>query len=92
MLVTYHGIVRRGKVEIAADNIPDGTRVVVVMQQTVSTIEEQQKRLAAMSQQEWEAPFKAYARLTAEYPAEVDIETISDEELNAIIHEVRNQV
>lgn len=52
-------------------------------------IEEQEKRLASLSLEEWHAPFLALAAAIEEYPAEVDLETISDEELVKLVHRLR---
>ncbi len=90
-LTTYRGVIRDGKVDLTDAILPEGTEVVVVAQQPLPSIEEQKKRLATLSQEEWEAPFKAYQKLIEEYPGELDIDSISDEELVELVHQVREE-
>lgn len=91
MLVTIRGVVRDGKVELPNSYWPDGTEVVVVAQQTFLSLEEQIQRFNDMPLTEWQAQFDAYIKFADEHPAEEDIDSISDEELLAIVHEVREQ-
>lgn len=90
-LTTYRGVIRDGKIELKDASLPDGTEVVVVAQQPLPSIAEQKKRLAAIPKEEWEARFDEYDKLLAENPAEKDIDEISDEELVALVHEVREE-
>lgn len=89
MLVTYHGIVRNGKIEIADTRLPDGAEVVVITQLPLSSVDKQKRRLAALSETAWRQPFEKYWRLLQEGEAEADIESMSDEQLNSLIHEAR---
>jgi hypothetical protein len=89
MLVTYHGIVRNGKVEIEDANLPDGAEVVVITQLPLSSVEEQKRRLSALSGTEWGQPFETYRKLLQEHEAEIDIESLSDEQLNSLVHEAQ---
>jgi len=87
MLVTIRGVVRDGKVDLQETGLPDGTEVVILTEKLPS-IEAQKRRLEALSQAEWEGPFLEYIKLSEEYPDE-DISKLSDEEIVAIIHDVR---
>jgi hypothetical protein len=89
MLVTYHGIVRNGKIEIEDAHLPDGAEVVVITQLPLSSVEEQKRRLAALSDTAWGQPFETYRKLLQEREAEADIESLSDEQLNSLVHEAR---
>jgi hypothetical protein len=88
MLASYHGIVRNGRIVLRNVQLPEGAEVIVVVHSQL-LLEEQEKRLAALSDEEWSAPFDAYIELAKAFPAEVDIETIGDEELVALVHEAR---
>ena len=89
MLVTYHGVVRNGKIEIADVHLPDGAEVVIITQLPLSSVEKQKQRLSALSDTEWHQPFETYSRLLQEREAEADIETLSEEQLDNLIHEAR---
>ncbi|HRQ38028.1 MAG TPA: hypothetical protein PLD25_08955 [Chloroflexota bacterium] len=89
MLVTYHGIVRDGKIELADMHLPDGAEVVVITQLPLSSVDKQKRRLAALSETEWRQPFETYWRLLQECETEADIESLSDEQINSLVHEVR---
>lgn len=89
MLVSYHGIVKNGKVEITNAHLPDGTEVVIVTQSPLLSVEEQKKRLATLSEKEWRQPFEVYAQILKENAAEADIAALSDTELNDLLHEIK---
>ena len=91
MLVSYRGIVKNGKIEVTDVQLPDGTEVVVVTQIPVSSVEEQKRRLATLSDRDWDQPFETYVRILKENPAEADIDTLSDTELNDLLHEARQE-
>lgn len=91
MLTTYRGIVRNGKIELKDGYLPEGTKVIVAVERLPS-IEAQKARFQAMSQEEWEKPFKDYAAFLAAHPPEADINELSDEELVALVHEVREEL
>jgi len=42
------------------------------------------------SLEEWRQPFEQFFAYTDAHPSEVDIETASDDELNAIVHSARD--
>ncbi|NKQ34300.1 MAG: hypothetical protein HF973_01650 [Chloroflexi bacterium] len=89
VLMTYRGIVRNGKIELEDALLPEGAKVVVVAQEKEPSLEEQKKRLAAIPQAEWEARRDAYDQFLREHPADENIDTLSDEEIVALVHEVR---
>lgn len=89
-LTTYRGVYRDGKIELKDASLPEGTEVVVVAQHLPS-IEDQKKRLAAIPKEEWEARFDEYDKLLSENPPGKDADAISDEELVALVHEVREE-
>ena len=91
VLTTYRGIVRNGKIELEDAHLADGVEVVVVAQEKEPSLEEQKKRLATIPQAEWEARRDAYDRFLKEHPADEDIDTLSDEEIVALVHEVREE-
>lgn len=88
MIATYRGIIRDGKVELTGVALPEGAEVVVVVE-THLTLSEQRLRYDALSDEEWRAPFLAYQRITADEPAEVQDSELSDESLNALVHDSR---
>jgi len=88
MLASYHGVVRNGRIILRDIQLPEGAEVIVVVRSQLP-LEEQEKRLAALSDEEWSAPFDAYIELAKAFPAEIDIETLEDEELAALVHEAR---
>jgi hypothetical protein len=71
--------------------LPVGTEVLVVAAQPLSSLEEQKRRLDALSPEEWRKPFDEFATIVAQEQAEVDIADVSDEELVALVHEAREQ-
>lgn len=76
MLVSYPGIVKDGQIELQDPvDLPDGSSVLVILNE--ETLMERRQS------------FDAYHKLVEENPAEQDIASISDEELNEIVHEVR---
>lgn len=93
VLTTYRGVVEKGVIRLRPPSPapPDGTEVLVVAVQSLPSIEEQERRLAALSAEEWRRPFDEFILLSQAEPAEVDIEDISDEELVALVHEVREE-
>lgn len=92
MLVTYRGIIQNGKVLFRdASGLPDGTEVVVVVERPYPSVEEQEDRLSRLTVREWQAPFNALSTAIEENPAEADLETVSDEELNELVHRLREK-
>ncbi len=92
VLATYRGVVERdGIVRLREEPaLPTGTEVVVVVARPLS-IEEQERRLAALSSDEWRQPFDEFATVVAQETAEVDIADVDDEELVALVHEARQE-
>ncbi|HLF24953.1 MAG TPA: hypothetical protein VJG32_01350 [Anaerolineae bacterium] len=92
-LNTYQGVVEGGKVRLLNATLPDGVQVVVVAPETLPSIEEQLERLRRLSPEEWRKPFDAIRRAweTSE-PADQEAETLTDDELNALVHEAREEV
>jgi hypothetical protein len=93
VLTAYHGVVEKeGIVRLRqAPSLPAGTEVVVVVAQPVPSLEEQERRLAALSPEEWRRPFDEFEAIAAQEKAEVNIASVSDEELVALVHEVRQE-
>ena len=83
VLTTYHGVLEEeGIVRLRqAPPLPAGTEVVVVVAQSVPSLEEQ----------EWRRSFEEFEVIASEEEAEVDIASISDEELVALVHETRQE-
>ena len=89
VLTTYHGVLEKGVVRLhQAPPLPDGTEVVVVVAQPLS-IQEQERRLAALSSEEWHRPFDEFADIVAQEKAGVD--DVSDDKLVALVHESRQE-
>jgi hypothetical protein len=90
MLITYHGVVQDGRVYFRdATELPNGTEVIVVVEQKYPSVEEQEEQLARLTLREWQAPFHVLSHAVDKYPADADIETISDEELVELVHQAR---
>jgi hypothetical protein len=87
MLVSYHGIVKNGKVELSDVELPDGIEVLVVTQTMPPSVAEQKKRLVALSDSEWRQPFAEYAQILKENPPEDNLTALSESELNHLVHE-----
>lgn len=93
VLTTYRGVVEKGVVRLRPPSpaLPEGAEVLVVAVQPLPSPEEQERRFAEISEEEWRKPFDEFILLSRAEPAEVDIEEISDEELVALVHEVREE-
>ncbi len=94
VLTTYRGIVENGMVRLRPSSLvpPDGTEVLVVAAQPLPSPEEQERRWAAMSPEEWRKPFDAVrAAWDATEPAPDEGKTFSDDELVALVHEARDE-
>jgi len=94
VLTAYRGVVEKeGTVRLhQAPSLPAGTEVVVVVAQTVPSLEEQEHRLAALSPEEWRRPFDAVrAAWDASEPAPDEGHLPSDEELVELVHQVRKE-
>jgi hypothetical protein len=93
VLTTYHGVLEEeGIVRLRqVPPLPAGTEVVVVVAQPVLSLEEQERRLAAFSSEEWRRSFDEYEAIVVQEDAKVDSASISDEELVALVHETRQE-
>ena len=94
VLTTYHGVLEEeGIVRLhRAPPLPAGTEVVVVVAQPVLSLEEQERCLAALSPEEWRGPFDAVrAAWDASEPVPDEGHIPGDEELVALIHQVRDE-
>ena len=92
-LNTYQGVVEGGKVRLLNATLPDGVQVVVVAPETLPSIEEQLERLRGLSPEEWRKPFEAIRQAWKKSePADQEAETLTDDELSALIHEAREEV
>jgi len=93
VLTTYRGVVEKeGIVRLRqAPSLPAGTEVVVVVAQSVPSLEEQERRLAVFPPEEWRRPFDEFEAIVAHEQADVDIANVSDEELATLVHEARQE-
>jgi len=87
-LVTYRGVIREGKVQLKDAVLPEGAEVLVVTNQLPS-VEDQLRRLRAVSDDDWRRGFLEYAQFVEDHPAEADINTLTDDEIVALVHETR---
>jgi hypothetical protein len=92
-LTSYQGVVQNGVIRLRDVRLPEGTPVLVVIAEARTLpVEEQVRRLQAMPLEEYQRCFDTLAERAEQYQAEVDIDTVSDEELDAIVHEVRAEM
>ena len=92
-LNSYQGVVEGGKVRLLNATLPDGVEVVVVAPETLPSIEGQLERLRRLSPEEWREPFDAIRQAWEKsQPAEREGEALTDDELNALIHETREEM
>ena len=91
MLATFQGVVERGQIRWVGIAPPDGAKVVVVAQEW-PPLEEQLKRLASIPLEERQRAFDEFDRLAEQgIQPEVDIGTVSDAELVALVHQTRQE-
>jgi len=89
-LASYQGVVRDGVIRLRSGRLPEGTKVLVVaVESKLLPLDEQIRRLEAVAPGERRQAFEDFVAFADQHPAEVDIDTISDEELDALVHEVR---
>lgn len=91
MSEAFQGIVEQDRVRWIGFAPPVGTKIKVVAQELPS-VEEQEARLAAIPDEEWRRAFNEFIQFSREHPAEADISELSDEELVAIVHQVREEI
>lgn len=90
MLTSYAGVVKGGRIHLPTEvNLPEGTQVIVVVAERPLSLEEQEQYLNSLSPVEWRKLFDEFLQLSHTQAAEVDIESVSDDELVALVHEVR---
>ena len=90
MLISYPGIVKKGQIQLEEPvELPEGAQVLVVVDLPLAKVEAQERRLAALSENEWQAPFDAFEQATQDGPTEIDIDSVSDQELVDLVHQVR---
>jgi hypothetical protein len=92
-LNSYQGVVEGGKVRLLNARLPDGVKVVVVAPEPLPSIEEQSERLRSLSADEWRKPFAAIRQAWEKTEsAELEGEALSDDDLNALVHEAREEI
>ena len=92
MLATFQGVVKEGQVRLFGAPPPDGTLVVVVASELPS-VEDQEARLRAIPLEERRKAFDEYLeRARQGPPPEVDVATVSDQELVDVVHDVREEM
>ena len=92
-LTSYPGVVYNGAIRLRDARLPEGAQVIVVVAEPPPlSVEEQVRRLQSVPLDEWRQPFDELAERAAGFQAEVDIDTISDAELDALVHEVRAEM
>ncbi len=91
-LASYQGVVQDGVIRLRDARLPEGTPVLVVAEAQTLPVEEQVRRLQAIPPDEWRKPFDELMARASQRQADVDIDTISDEELDALVHEVRAEM
>jgi len=90
MLSSYAGIVKDGQIHLPDSvDLPEGAQVIVVVSDRFLSVGEQEHYLARLSYEEWQSLFDEFAQLSGEQQAEIDIETVSDDDLVTLVHEVR---
>ncbi|MBN2392805.1 MAG: hypothetical protein JXR84_18890 [Anaerolineae bacterium] len=98
VLTAYRGVVEKnGLVRLRrsaeARLLPPGSEVLIIATQVqpVPDLEEQERRLSALSPEEWRRPFDAVrAAWDASEPA-LDETILSDDELVALVHQAREE-
>ncbi|MFN8454750.1 MAG: hypothetical protein U0401_08800 [Anaerolineae bacterium] len=90
MRTSYTGIVKKGRIHLRKGAVlPEGAQVIVVVADRLFSLEEQEQYLNSLSSAEWRKLFDEFTQRSHEQSAQVDIESVSDEELVTLIHEVR---
>ena len=92
-LTSYQGVVQNGVIRLRDVRLPEGAQVVVVVAETQTlSVDEQLQRLQARPLDDRQRRFDELADHMSQHQAEVDIDTVSDEELDALVHEVRAEL
>lgn len=82
LVMAYEAVVEQGVIHVPP-NIPDGFRVYIIV-----PVAQQRPEPGTA---EWRKPFEAFEAFIRKHPAPKNIDELSDEELNAIVHEARRQ-
>jgi len=91
MLISYHGIVKKGRIQLQEPvTLPEGAEVLIVISPPES-LEYQKRRLDALSAEEWQASFDAFIEVISKEATEINIDSVSDQELVDIVHQVRGE-
>lgn len=90
MLTSYRGTVKKGQIRLEEPiELPEGAQVLIVVDLSLAEVETRQRRLAGLSEDEWQASFANFDQSVQDAPVEIDIESVSDQELVDLVHEVR---
>jgi hypothetical protein len=90
MLSSYAGVVKGGKIYLRNGvDLPEGAQVIVVVAEQLLSLEEQERHLNMLSLAEWHRLFDEFIQLSQEQLTQIDIESVSDDELVTLVHEVR---
>jgi hypothetical protein len=92
-LTSYQGVVHNGAIRLREVRLLEGAQVLVVVAEPQPlSAEEQARRLRSVPLAVRQGRFDALAERADGHQAELDIDTISDAELDAIVHEVRAEL
>jgi hypothetical protein len=91
-LTSYPGVVHNGAIRLREGRLPEGAQVIVVVAEPPPSAEEQAQRLRSVPLAVRQGRFDALAERAAARQPELDIDTISDAELDALVHEVRAEL
>ncbi|MCP4599334.1 MAG: hypothetical protein GY847_02150 [Proteobacteria bacterium] len=94
MLTSYRGTIKKGQIQLEEPvNLPEGAQILIVVDLSLAEVETRQRRLASLSESEWQAPFAVFEQsaqqLAQDTPLEIAIESVSDQELVDLVHQVR---
>ena len=92
-LTSYPGVVQNGAIRLREVRLPEGAQVIVVVAEPLPvSAEEQAQRLRSAPLAERQGRFDELAERADGRQAELDIDTLSDADLDAIVHEVRAEL
>jgi len=80
LVMAYEAVVENGHIRAPA-GMPDGMQVYIVVPAV--------RQRPASGTAEWHQPFEAFEAFVREHPAPAEVDALSDDELNAIVHEAR---
>ena len=91
MLMSYRGIVKKGRIQLQEMvTLPEGAEVLIVIS-PLESLEAQERRLDALSAEEWQAPFDAFIEVVSQESTEINIDSMGDQELVDVVHQVREE-